>query len=449
MEHGRGSGLEGPSSRERSPNGRSCSRLRSTLATLLLLAVPVAVLAWLVASELGTRDREQVDTQLASALRTAEAELAGRVSGADAKARALASDPRVQRAILTADRAPLAPIRRRTRGLVVVASGKQLTAVVTGDAIVRTVAVRNSAGRTLGRVGVAVTVDTDLLAALGRRAGVALLAERDGRIDTGPLTAKAKLDLRGAEAGTVDLGSHRFRASATRLPGTTDRLVAVIPSAGLDSAAAARNRDVALGALATLLTLALLAEALVPIARRRFRPRVGAGEEESIELLGSALAVAHDRAALLPLILETVVEATGAVGGALLEGGDEIASVGERPLLADPLRLALAGENGSEAVALLYPPFGGFTAADRRRAERLAAQASVAVENARQHAIARRDAMTDPLTGLANRRSFTDHLVADSSWLMAVGANQHNFTGCDGQDLLGNPTRNAWATGGF
>ena len=138
-------------------------------------------------------------------------------------------------------------------------------------------------------------------------------------------------------------------------------------------------------------------------------------EEESIELLGSALAAAHDRNALLPVVFETVVEAAGAVGGVLLEGGEEIAAIGERPPLAEPLRLTLAGENGAEAIALLYPPFGGFSAAERGRAERLAAQASVAVENARQHAIARREAMTDALTGLANRRRFMEQLAAEAT----------------------------------
>lgn len=191
--------------------------------------------------------------------------------------------------------------------------------------------------------------------------------------------------------------------------------MALVPTADLDAAVAERNRYVALAALLTLLTLVLLAEALVPIVRRRLGLGGGAGDEESIELLGSALAAAHDRNALLPVILETVVDATGAVGGVLVEGEEEIARVGERPPLAESLRLTLAGENGSEVVALLYPPFGGFSDVDRRRAERLAAQASVALENARQHAITKREAMTDALTGLANRRWFVAELATEAN----------------------------------
>ena len=295
------------------------------------------------------------------------------------------------------------------------ASSSAAGIAATSRSIVRTVAVVARSGRTLGRVGIAIPVDADLLVRLGRGTGVVLLAERGGRVAAGPLGADERLDLRGGEEGTVSLGSRRYRAAAAMLPGSAGRLVAAIPAAELEAAAAERNRNVAFAALATLLTLVLLAEALVPIVRHRLRLRGAAGDEESSELLGTALAAAHDRTVLLPVILQTVVEATGAVGGVLLEGGEEISAIGERPSLVEPLRLTLAGENGSEAVVLLYASFGGFSGVERRRAERLAAQASVAVENARQHAIARRDAMTDPLTGLANRRRFVEQLAAEAT----------------------------------
>ncbi len=171
---------------------------------------------------------------------------------------------------------------------------------------------------------------------------------------------------------------------------------------------------VAAAGLATLITLVIAGDALVPIVRRHAGRRRGADEQESIELVGSALASAHDRAALLPVVLESAVEATGAVGGVLQEGGAEIATTGEIPPLVEPLRLELAGTNGLQIVALLYPPFGGFSAAERERAERFAGQASVAVENARQGAIARRQAVTDPLTGLANRRRFMEQLSVEA-----------------------------------
>ena len=281
-------------------------------------------------------------------------------------------------------------------------------------AIVPTVAVIGRNGRRIGRVGIVVPLDARLLTTIGRRTGTVLLVERDGRVAGGALARGASLDVHGGEAQTVTLGSNAYRAGATLLPAGAGRLVALLPAAELVLASQERNRNIALAAVATLLTLVLLSEALVPIMRRRVRQRREGEDVESIELVGTALAAAHDRRALLPVILESVVEATGAVGGVLLEGKDEVAVIGDQPALTEPLRLELAGPNGGQAVALLYPPIGGFSELERRRAERLAAQASVAVENARQHAIAKREAMTDPLTGLANRRRFLDQLAAEA-----------------------------------
>ncbi len=216
-------------------------------------------------------------------------------------------------------------------------------------------------------------------------------------------------------AGAAFDDGRDYRTAAVALPAANGQLVAGVPAAELEATIAERRRNVALAALATFLTLVLFAEALVPIVRRKVRRRSPVEEDESIALLGSALVAAHDRTALLPVILETMVDATGAVGGTLLEGDEEVGAVGERPPLAEPLRLTIAGKNGSESVVLLYPPFGSFGDVERRRAERLAAQASVAVEHARQSAIARRDASTDPLTGLANRRRFVEQLAAEAS----------------------------------
>ena len=99
----------------------------------------------------------------------------------------------------------------------------------------------------------------------------------------------------------------------------------------------------------------LLAEALVPIVRHRLRLRGAAGDEESIELLGTALAAAHDRTVLLPVILQTVVEATGAVGGVLLEGGEEISAIGERPSLVEPLVVEVAADVAWSGNSFRHP----------------------------------------------------------------------------------------------
>ncbi len=398
----------------RPSEARFRDRLRFAAAALLLLAVPVGLSAWLASMELDARDRSAMDARLATALRASTAELGARIALADAEARRLANEPAVQQAIVSRRATSLASIVKKTPGLVVAAAGRPLVGNAPDGAIVPTVAVIGRHGRRIGRVGIVVPLDARLLTTIGRRSGAVLLVERNGRVAGGALAPGASLDVHGGEAQTVTLGSNAYRAGATLLPAGAGRLVALLPAAELVLASQERNRNIALAAVATLLTLVLLSEALVPIMRRRVRQRREGEDVESIELVGTALAAAHDRRALLPVILESVVEATGAVGGVLLEGKDEVAVIGDQPALTEPLRLELAGPNGGQAVALLYPPIGGFSELERRRAERLAAQASVAVENARQHAIAKREAMTDPLTGLANRRRFLDQLAAEA-----------------------------------
>jgi diguanylate cyclase (GGDEF)-like protein len=385
-------------------------RLRFALAAFLIFAVPVGLTAWLVSSELEARDRSALDARLATALRTATADLGSRVDAAGDEARRIANDPTVQRAILERRRAPLRRRARTTPGLVVTARGHLLVGSLSRVALVPSVDVVARSGRRIGRVAVAVTLNEALLAKLGRRTGTVLVVERGGRVVAGAVGRGARIDLDG-RSRTVGLGTRRYRASATTLPAGAGRLVGAVPASRLAAETEERNRNIALAAVATLLTLVLVAEALVPIVRRRVR----SGEDaESIELVGSALAAAYDTNALLPVILESVVEATGAVGGVLLVGDRELAAIGERSPLTEPLRLALAGANGAAPVILLYPAVGGFTDIERRRAERLAAQASVAIENARQHAIARREATTDPLTGLANRRRFLEQLQIEA-----------------------------------
>ena len=65
------------------------------------------------------------------------------------------------------------------------------------------------------------------------------------------------------------------------------------------------------------------------------------------------------------------------------------------------------------ADLILYPESGGFAPAARALASSLAAQASVALENARRHRLVERQAATDELTGLPNRRLFMRSLAAE------------------------------------
>jgi diguanylate cyclase (GGDEF)-like protein len=136
---------------------------------------------------------------------------------------------------------------------------------------------------------------------------------------------------------------------------------------------------------------------------------------EAIALVGAALAATHNPRALVPLILEVVTEATGARGAQMLQGEQEAGWFGDIGRgFARPLRLPLGEADADQALTLvLHPPRRGFDAETRKLAEWIAAQATIALENARLHEEVRRQATTDELTGLVNRRRFMEALEAE------------------------------------
>jgi diguanylate cyclase (GGDEF)-like protein len=175
------------------------------------------------------------------------------------------------------------------------------------------------------------------------------------------------------------------------------------------SGAPPRHWVVALAVVSTFATGIFVAQ-LISSARKR--PAAVAGDpHEALALVGSALESTHDMQALLPAILNIAVEGTGAAGGSIRLADADAVSVGEAgsqdslvlPLSEDPMRADL----------ILYPEPGGFAPAARTLAASLAAQASVALENARRHRLVERQATTDELTGLPNRRLFTRALAAE------------------------------------
>ena len=169
-----------------------------------------------------------------------------------------------------------------------------------------------------------------------------------------------------------------------------------------------RRWRAALAAFLTLLTIAAVGWALAPALVR------GRAARRGVALVGDALAATHDTPALLPIILETAVEATGARGGRLLDRGREVARAGEIDPAAEPFVVPLpATEGGDHAELHLYPRPGGFDAETRELARWLAGQGAIALENARLHAVVKEQAVTDPLTELANRRRFMSALATE------------------------------------
>jgi diguanylate cyclase (GGDEF)-like protein len=130
---------------------------------------------------------------------------------------------------------------------------------------------------------------------------------------------------------------------------------------------------------------------------------------EALALVGDALAATHNPRVLLPVILEVITEATDALGGQIFSGAEEVAWIGEVGGTRKPLTLEL----DATTRLMLFPPDDGFSKDTRTLAEWLASQAAVALDNARLHDIVQRQAITDDLTGLVNRRRFIEALDAE------------------------------------
>jgi diguanylate cyclase (GGDEF)-like protein len=203
-----------------------------------------------------------------------------------------------------------------------------------------------------------------------------------------------------ATPGDLRIGHERFRALG--VPAGGGRELALVQPYSAINASVHHRQLLTLGAGAS--TLAALAAVILLIPRRlrsRREPR-----RSAVTLVGDVAVAAHDPHALLPVLLETAVVATDAVGGRVIWHGEELASIGYRS--ANELELALDDDRG-DARLVLYAA-QAFSARDLEILESLVAQGRIALENARLHGIVRRQAQTDELTDLANRRRFMEAL---------------------------------------
>lgn len=392
------------------PRPKLFGRFPWLLAGMLLLVVATG---WLVGPLLERHELEKADVRLTAALNAAAAESTRAFAAAQVEAGALASSPSVQQALIHGDRGSILALERRHPNVFVALGG--YPAVRNGP--VSSAEVKSGA-RVLGRVDVSVPL-TNVLKRVERASSSVLLFTRGGRV-VGHAGAGEPLALTPGRAANVRLSGMRYRALAAPLPAgerVASTLVALEPRSAIVARAAARRNLVILAALASLIAvfLATWIAQRAPWHDRRLpqpaRPhdRVRMSAREALALVGDALAATHEPRALLAVILNAVTEATGAVGGRLLDDGVELTRVGVLPEGAEPLNLELR-EGGK---LQLFPPTHGFGAADVSLARSLASQASIALENAHLHRIVERQAATDELTQLANRRAFMDALAGE------------------------------------
>jgi diguanylate cyclase (GGDEF)-like protein len=388
-------------------------RRTGAIAGVVAVAAVLALLgaAWVAALTVGGGEVARADARLAGEVRAAATIFSGRVTAADERAASLARSPALQRALRRQDAPAIRALVRGAGADLAVYSGRRLLAGRSpGSAITRSVAV--FAGRKqIGRVVGIVRLDRESLDRLGAEAAV----RPPDRLSV----------VSGDRARAVPVGrafervaDRRYRAFAVRLAGPPRPVVleASTPRSAISDRTNRRTMWLILATVVSLATLAIAARGVGSIARsgRRSLPR-RRDLRQVLALVGDALASTHNPEKLLPVILHASMEATGAVAGMAIRDGKEVAREGAFDEIGRPLRLELAStEVADEEVSLtLFPTRAGFDDRTVALAHSLAAQAAVALDNARLHGIVQRQAVTDELTGLANRRSFQETLEAE------------------------------------
>ena len=407
------------------------------LWTLLLAAIVVLVATWVAGEIAESQERDTVDTRLAGYLRVGRAEFNDALDEAEGKAKRIADSERVQRALALGDEEEARRVAD-VEGDISLIAGDRLLAGEETWAASRAVDVVDDEGKTLGRVVAGVPLDDALAERLAQAAGVVdtdVLAITDGgRTLAASGTFEPSSVLPAGEEGTTEQDGETYHfVSTPLLEDTRVGLAALASNAPVAAAVDDTRRRAFFAALATV-GLALLVAGTIAWAQRRRAAEAHAAEEadqrrrssdvrrggdeqrmrEAVALVGEALAATHDPEALLPVILQSAIEATGAAGARLVSGGTEVVRAGRPEEGGEPLSLRLGTDEDGIGRLLLYPPReGSFDEESEQLAHWLAAQASIAIENERLHRTVKRQAITDELTQLANRRRFTETLAVE------------------------------------
>jgi diguanylate cyclase (GGDEF)-like protein len=438
-------------------------KIRLVTYFLLLALLPLLAASWAF-SEVATRGEVgNTDARLNAAVRVAINDYSRRVRVDLARtASSLAHATTVQQAFLTHNRAALVRLVR-TLPDAAFYSGDHLIA---GEApqtlsVTRSSSVFATGGALIGRIVVWIPLDGTLLAQLRAGAGLGrpdrVLLVRNGSVLAGPN------DLAGAaiaplpKPSYIELAGTRYRGISAPILEVNPPLTLVVlsPTTEIDNAVAALRERFLLFAFLALAIVALLAwllgrtivrslrelaDAAGAVSRGQFGQRVpvrGRDEfatlgrafnemsgqlaaergrvQDAVDRFGKALAATHDPFTLLNVIVESAVEATGAAGGRLVVDGEEQARAGVPDEGGRPLVIPLGPEGSEEAMLLLTPSGADFGDQSRELALWLGSQAAIALENVRLHRLVARQASTDGLTELANRREFEDSLANEIS----------------------------------
>ncbi len=403
------------------------------------------------------------DSRLNAALRVAINDYSRRVRvDLAGTASSLAHATSVQQAFQTRNRAALVRLARSVPDAAFYINDQLVAGEAPGGLHVeRSSSVFNEDGALIGRIVVWFPLDRTLLAQLRTAAGLThpdrVLLVQNGKVLAGPDDVVGTSISPLPEPKDVTVGDTRYRAVSAPILEANPPLTLVVstPKATIDDAVSGLRERFLLFSFLALAIVAILAwllgrtivrslrelaDAAGAVSRGQFGQRVpvrGRDElatlgrafnemsgqlaaergrvQDAVDRFGKALAATHDPFTLLNVIVESAVEATGAAGGRLVVDGEEQARAGNPDEGGKPLVIPLGPEGREDAMLLLTPVGTDFGDQSRELALWLGSQASIALENVRLHRLVARQASTDGLTELANRREFEDSLANEIS----------------------------------
>ena len=429
---------------------------------LLVSVLPLGAAGWALHSIERSSETRRVDVRLEAGLRAVLATYKAQLAAADERAHALAANRDLQRALLRGDRRQLSKLVAANPGVRLVTPTLQLGPARMIAPGTRVAIVNNSS--VVGTLASGVPLTTGALGRLRSRSGLdsndRLVVLHRGRVVGGPRALTGAPLAAVGRAETLSVGGARYRTLATtaREEGDNPALALLTPQDEIDDAVTRADRRLLIGLFVSLLLIGLVAYAVGrsivasldrvataanAIAHGRLDRRVeveGTDEfarlgtafnemtdqlearqeeldaerarmRESTVRFGDALAATHDVDQLLRVIVQTVVEATGATGGIVVGLGGEIVQSGALSDRGETFELPLTA--GRQSFGTLTLSGRGFSVEQRRIAASLVAHAAVALENARLHRIVARQALVDMLTGLANRRHCEEALAGE------------------------------------
>ena len=429
---------------------------------LLVSVLPLGAAGWALHSIERSSETRRVDVRLEAGLRAVLATYKAQLAAADERAHALAANRELQRALLRGDRRQLRKLVAANPGVRLVTPTLQLGPARMIAPGTRVAIVNNSS--VVGTLASGVPLTTGALGRLRNRSGLdsndQLVVLHHGRVVGGPRALTGAPLAAVGRAETLSVGGARYRTLATtaREEGDNPALALLTPQDEIDDAVTRADRRLLIGLFVSLLLIGLVAYAVGrsivasldrvataanAIAHGRLDRRVeveGTDEfarlgtafnemtdqlearqeeldaerarmRESTVRFGDALAATHDVDQLLRVIVQTVVEATGATGGIVVGLGGEIVQSGALSDRGETFELPLTA--GRQSFGTLTLSGRGFSVEQRRIAASLVAHAAVALENARLHRIVARQALVDMLTGLANRRHCEEALAGE------------------------------------